>query len=78
MEDNVENSSAPIMEHLVELRTRIIRSLLAFLVTMSASFYFADDLFNFLSLPVINLLESYDQNTELIYTGFTARLYGSY
>ena len=69
MEDNVENSSAPIMEHLVELRTRIIRSLLAFLVTMSASFYFADDLFNFLSLPVINLLESYDQNTELIYTG---------
>ena len=69
MEDNVENSSAPIMEHLVELRTRIIRSLLAFLVTMSVSFYFADDLFNFLSLPVINLLESYDQNTELIYTG---------
>lgn len=69
MESEIESSSAPIMEHLVELRTRIIRSLLAFLVSMSISFYFADSIFNFLSLPVINLLDSYQQNTELIYTG---------
>ncbi|MFL2806668.1 MAG: twin-arginine translocase subunit TatC [Paracoccaceae bacterium] len=57
------------MEHLVELRTRIIHSLIAFLITMSISFYFADDVFNFLSLPIISLLNSYGQNTELIYTG---------
>ena len=69
MDSEVENSSAPIMEHLVELRTRIIRSLIAFLITMSISFYFADDVFNFLSLPIISLLNSYGQNTELIYTG---------
>ena len=68
-DSEIEKSAAPIMEHLVELRTRIIRSLIAFLVTMSLSFYFADDIFNFLSLPVINLLDSYEQNTELIYTG---------
>ena len=69
MDSEIENSSAPIMEHLVELRTRIIRSLIAFLITMSISFYFADDVFNFLSLPIISLLNSYGQNTELIYTG---------
>ena len=69
LDSEVENSSAPIMEHLVELRTRIIRSLIAFLITMSISFYFADDVFNFLSLPIISLLNSYGQNTELIYTG---------
>ena len=69
LDSEIENSSAPIMEHLVELRTRIIRSLIAFLITMSISFYFADDVFNFLSLPIISLLNSYGQNTELIYTG---------
>ena len=68
-DSEIESSNAPIMEHLIELRTRIIRSLIAFLVTMSISFYFADDIFNFLSLPIISLLASYDQNTELIYTG---------
>ena len=69
MDSEIENSSAPIMEHLIELRTRIIRSLLAFIVTMCISFFFADDIFNFLSLPIINLLNSYEQSTELIYTG---------
>ncbi len=69
MDSEFESSSAPIMEHLIELRTRIIRSLVAFLFTMSISFYFADDIFNFLSLPIIRLLDSYNQNTELIYTG---------
>ncbi len=69
IESEIEGSSAPIMEHLIELRSRIIRSLIAFLITMSISFYFAADIFNFLSLPIIRLLESYDQNTELIYTG---------
>ena len=68
-DSEIESSNAPIMEHLIELRTRIIRSLIAFLVTMSLSFYFADDIFNFLSLPIISLLASNDQNTELIYTG---------
>ncbi len=32
--DEMEDSSAPLIEHLAELRTRLIRSVLAFLVGM--------------------------------------------
>jgi len=43
----------PLTEHLRELRTRLIRSIIAFLISAGASFYFAKYVFEFLKLPVI-------------------------
>jgi hypothetical protein len=37
-DDRIEDSSAPLIEHLAELRTRLIRSVLAFVVAMVACF----------------------------------------
>ncbi len=43
----------PLTEHLRELRTRLIRSVIAFLVASGFAFYFARYVFEFLKEPVI-------------------------
>jgi len=43
----------PLTEHLRELRTRLIRSIIAFLLASGVSFYFARHVFEILKYPVI-------------------------
>ena len=43
----------PLTEHLRELRTRLIRSIIAFLIASGVSFYFARHVFEVLKYPVI-------------------------
>ena len=38
-EENIEDSAAPLIEHLTELRTRLIHSVVAFLVGMIILLY---------------------------------------
>ncbi len=49
--DEVEASKAPLIEHLVELRQRLIHSLIGFVIAFIVSFYFANPIFNFLLIP---------------------------
>ena len=51
-ENELEASSAPLIEHLTELRTRLIRSVLAFLVGMIICFTIWNPIFNFLTQPL--------------------------
>lgn len=51
-EDDMDDSSAPLIEHLTELRTRLIRSVGAFVVAMLFCFIFAGYLLDFLLLPI--------------------------
>ena len=39
-EDEIEASKAPLMEHLIELRTRLIKAVAAFLIAFMVCFYF--------------------------------------
>ena len=43
----------PLTEHLRELRTRLIRSIIAFLLAAGVSFYFARQVFEILKYPVV-------------------------
>jgi sec-independent protein translocase protein TatC len=63
--DEIEDSSAPLIEHLAELRTRLIRSVLAFIVGMIISFTVWNPLFNFLTLPLCDALAARDQSCDL-------------
>ncbi|AGB46118.1 twin arginine targeting protein translocase subunit TatC [Mesorhizobium australicum WSM2073] len=49
--DEIEKSSAPLMEHLIELRRRLIWSLGGFFVAFLVCFFFAKRLFNLLVVP---------------------------
>ena len=51
-QDDIEDSSAPLIEHLAELRTRLIRSVMAFIVGMIIAFAFGSPILDFLLVPI--------------------------
>lgn len=50
-EDDIEKSSAPLMEHLIELRRRLMWSVGGFFIAFLVCFFFAKQLFNLLVVP---------------------------
>ncbi len=68
-ESDVESSTAPLIEHLTELRNRLIRSVIAFLIAMLFCFMFATDIFNFLAGPICKALIEQGGECALIFTG---------
>ncbi len=69
--DEVEDSSAPLLEHLIELRRRLIWAIVAFFLAFILCFAFAKQLFNLLVLPyqwAIDWAGMDREKAELIYT----------
>lgn len=70
-EDEIERSSAPLLEHLIELRRRLIWAIVAFFVAFIFCFAFAKQLFNLLVVPyqwAIDWAGMDRSKAELIYT----------
>ena len=65
--DEIEDSSAPLIEHLTELRTRLIHSVVAFLIGMIICFMVATPIFNFLTMPLCEVLNERGQDCDLIF-----------
>lgn len=66
-DDELEDSSAPLIEHLAELRTRLIRSVMAFIGGMVICFTVATPIFNFLTDPLCEVLAQRGQDCDLIF-----------
>ena len=67
--EEIEDSSAPLIEHLAELRTRLIRSVMAFLVGIILAFIVAEPILQFLLGPIeATLRELGDPAPTLQYT----------
>ena len=49
---DIDETQAPLLDHLIELRTRLVRSFLALGLAFCVCFYFADDIFSFLVKPL--------------------------
>lgn len=49
---DIDETQAPLLEHLLELRTRLLRCVYALAVTFAISLYFADDIFSILVQPL--------------------------
>ncbi|WP_116082773.1 twin-arginine translocase subunit TatC [Tropicimonas sp. IMCC34011] len=67
-DDEIEDSAAPLIEHLAELRTRIIRAVAAFLVAMIVCFTVAEPLLEFLMQPIADVLRARGEDPQLIFT----------
>src|SRR5690606_9850971 len=50
-EDEIEASRAPLLDHLIELRSRLFRAVIAIAIAFGFCFYFADDIYNILIKP---------------------------
>jgi sec-independent protein translocase protein TatC len=51
---DIDQSRAPLMDHLIELRRRLIWSFLALGIAFGGCFYFADKIFAFLAQPLVD------------------------
>jgi sec-independent protein translocase protein TatC len=49
---DIDNSEAPLLDHLLELRTRLLRCILVLGAAFCVCLYFADDIFGFLARPL--------------------------
>lgn len=63
---DIDESSAPLIEHLIELRTRLIWSVVAFLVAMVLCYIVWNPIYNFLTRPICHALEARGQECGLI------------
>lgn len=66
-EDEVEASRAPLMEHLIELRSRLIKALMAIAAAFVVCFAFANQIFNILLWPY-EFAAGPQKELQLIYT----------
>jgi sec-independent protein translocase protein TatC len=69
IEDAIEASRAPLIEHLIELRTRLMISLVAFVVMFLICFWGAKTIYNVLVWPYASIAKSMGLDAKLIYTG---------
>ncbi len=49
----IDASKAPLLDHLIELRNRLLKCVLAFVVCFGIAFFFADKIFDFLVQPLV-------------------------
>ncbi len=71
---DIEKSRMPLVEHLTELRRRLLYSLAAFVVLFLVCFFFADPLFNFLVEPLARVWEG-QEGRRLIYTALHEKFF---
>src|SRR6202167_293238 len=66
-EKEIESTKAPLMDHLIELRSRLIKAIAAFVLALIVCFFFARQIYNVLTWPYIWVAGA--ENSKFIYTG---------
>ena len=64
--DDMDGSAAPLIEHLKELRNRILYSIAAFMLFFCVGYYFWSFFFGFLSHPMCEALVARGQECKLV------------
>ncbi len=69
---DLDDTQAPLLEHLIELRKRLVRAVIALMIAFGICLYFADDIFGLLVRPLTQAFP--DGEGRLIFT----RLYEAF
>jgi sec-independent protein translocase protein TatC len=68
-EDTINDKPMPLLDHLIELRRRLLWSVVAFFLCFGIGYYFAGDIYFFLAEPLADILrEQGNPDPHLIYT----------
>jgi len=67
---DLEDRKMPLLDHVIELRNRLIWSVAAFIIAFGVCYYFAADIFGFLVQPLAAAMRD-EAHRRLIYTGLT-------
>jgi sec-independent protein translocase protein TatC len=65
-QEDIDATKAPLIEHLIELRGRLIKALIAFGIAFALCFVFAKQIYNILVLPYVWVAGA--ENSTFIYT----------
>lgn len=69
-EEEEEQEKAPLLDHLTELRDRLIYAVAALLIAFCICYFFSEEIFGYLVRPLANAFED-QTGRRLIYTGLT-------
>lgn len=69
--DAPDEHKMPLLEHLIELRKRLLRSLIALVIAFFICFHFAEPIFNFLMAPLADIMKQQGGSQRMIYTALT-------
>lgn len=70
---DIEATKAPLMDHIIELRKRLIYSVYAFVAAFLVCFYFSRSIYNVLTQPYVHVVGA--ENAKLIATHFLEQFY---
>lgn len=70
---DIDATKAPLMDHLIELRTRLVKAVLAFLVAFVVCFYFSKYIYNILVGPFVSVVGA--DHAKLIATHFLEQFF---
>jgi sec-independent protein translocase protein TatC len=70
-EPQADGKAMSFLEHLEELRQRLIRSVIAIAVGFGVCFYFSDQIYGFLAKPLTDTLHNLNMPDKLVYTNPT-------
>ena len=74
MTDSITERKMPLLGHLAELRSRLIYSIVSFIIAFFVCFYFAAPLFNFLVAPLADLWQG-QGDRRLIFTALHEKFF---
>jgi sec-independent protein translocase protein TatC len=66
--ETTEDHKMSLTDHLIELRKRLVRSVIVLLIGFGACYYYKDFIFDIITRPLVHVLP---KNGYLIYTGLT-------
>jgi len=66
--DEINDKEMPLLEHLSELRKRLLWSAVTFVIAFIICYHFAARIYEFLSAPLAHALEARGEKPQLIYT----------
>ncbi len=65
---SIDDSKAPLLDHLIELRRRLVHSFVSIIILFFVCYFFAADIYAFLVSPLADVLEHEEGNRRLIFT----------
>ncbi len=71
--EDIDATKAPLMDHLIELRMRLVRALYAFFAAFLVCFYFSRPIYNILTEPYVRVVGA--DKATLIATHFLEQFY---
>ena len=70
-DDAVDAHKMPLLDHLIELRSRLLKSVVALVLAFLVCFFFAEHIYGFLTEPLAEILRERREDPRMIFTALT-------